>query len=69
MKFLSIYKSVERGVPSTQEEMAKMGELIEQEMKAGTLLATDAAVETSWPSLSFAFRWLQEGRSALHHFF
>jgi len=29
MKFLSIYKSVERGVPPTQEEMAKRGKLIE----------------------------------------
>ena len=41
MKFLSVYKSVERGVPPTQEEMDKMGKLIEQEMRAGTLLATE----------------------------
>ena len=47
MKFLSIYKSVERGVPPTQEEMAKMGKLIEQEMKAGTLLATEGCLPSA----------------------
>src|SRR5712671_4167045 len=47
MKFLSVYKSVERGVPPTQEEMAKMGKLIEQEMKAGTLLATEGCLPSA----------------------
>jgi len=30
MKFLSIYKSAERGVPPSQEEMSRMGQLIER---------------------------------------
>jgi len=47
MKFLSIYKSPERGVPPTQEEMDKMGKLIEQEMKAGTLLATEGCLPSA----------------------
>jgi hypothetical protein len=47
MKFLSIYKSAERGVPPTQEEMDKMGKLIEQEMKAGTLLATEGCLPSA----------------------
>jgi len=47
MKFLSVYKSVERGVPPTPEEMAKMGKLIEQEMKAGTLLATEGCLPSA----------------------
>ena len=32
MKFLSMYKSVERGVPPSQEEMARMGKLVEEGM-------------------------------------
>ncbi len=47
MKFLSIYKSVETGVPPIQEEMDKMGKLIEQEMKAGTLLATEGCLPSA----------------------
>src|SRR6267142_6782191 len=47
VKFLSVYKSVERGVPPTQEEMDKMGRLIEQEMKAGTLLATEGCLPSA----------------------
>jgi N-acyl-D-aspartate/D-glutamate deacylase len=34
MRFLSIYKTAERW-PPTQEDMAKMGKLIEEGMKAG----------------------------------
>ncbi len=41
MRFLSIYKSVERDTPPTQEEMAAMGKLVEEGMKAGWLLATE----------------------------
>ena len=44
MKFLSIYKSVERGVPPSQEEMCKMGALIEEGMKAGYLLGTEGCL-------------------------
>jgi hypothetical protein len=58
MKFLSIYKTAERGVPPTQEEMAKMGELIESGMKAGSLLV----VEGCMPSASGARVRLSRGQ-------
>ena len=51
MRFLSIYKSVERGVPPSQEEMAKMGKLIEDEMKAGRLLATEGCLPSALGAL------------------
>ena len=41
MKFLSIYKHVERNTPPSQEEMVRMGKLVEEGMKAGWLLATE----------------------------
>lgn len=44
MRFLSIYKARERGVPPTPEEMATMGKLIEDAMKAGWLLATEGCM-------------------------
>jgi len=47
MKFLSIYKSVERGVPPSQEEMARMGKLIEEGMKSGKLLATEGCMPSA----------------------
>ena len=47
MRFLSIYKSAERGVPPTQEEMAKMGKLIEEGMKAGWLLGTEGCLPSA----------------------
>jgi len=47
MRFLSIYKTAERGVPPTQEEMTKMGKLIEDGMKAGTLLATEGCLPSA----------------------
>ena len=47
MRFLSIYKSVERNIPPTQEEMAAMGKLIEEGMKKGWLLATEGCLPTS----------------------
>lgn len=43
MKFLSVYKSVEKG-PPTQEEMARMGKLVEESMKAGFLVATEGCM-------------------------
>ncbi len=46
MKFLSIYKTVERNAPPSQEEMAKMGKLVEEGMKAGWLLATEGCLPT-----------------------
>ena len=50
MKFLSVYKTVERGVPPSQEEMDNMSKLIEEGMKAGWLLA----VEGCMPSVTGA---------------
>ena len=47
MKFLSIYKSPERDAPPTQEEMAAMGKLIEEGMKAGWLVATEGCLPTA----------------------
>jgi hypothetical protein len=47
MRFLSIYKAVERGVPPSQEEMAKMGKLVEDGMKAGFLLATEGCLPSA----------------------
>ena len=47
MRFLSIYKSVETGQPPTQEEMGRMGALIEKFMKSGELLATEGCLPTA----------------------
>jgi hypothetical protein len=47
MRFLSIYKSVERNGPPSQEEMAKMGKLVEEGMKAGFLLATEGCMPSA----------------------
>jgi hypothetical protein len=58
MRFLSIYKTAERGVLPTQEEMAKMGKLIEEGMKAGSLLA----VEGCMPSATGARVRLSNGK-------
>ena len=47
MRFLSIYKTVERTSPPTQEEMAAMGKLIEEGTKEGWLLATEGCLPTA----------------------
>ena len=47
MRFLSIYKSKERGVPPTQEEMSSMGALIENAMKAGWLVGTEGCLPSA----------------------
>ena len=47
MKFLSVYKTRETGVPPTQEEMARMEKLIEEGMKAGYLLAVEGCLPTA----------------------
>lgn len=44
MRFLSLSKGVETGVPPTQEEMERMGKLIEEGMKAGYLLAVEGCL-------------------------
>ncbi len=47
MKFLSMYKSVERNAPPSQEEMSRMGKLIEEGMKAGWLIATEGCLPSA----------------------
>jgi hypothetical protein len=47
MRFLSIYKTVERNAPPSQEEMAEMGKLIQEGMQAGWLLATEGCLPSA----------------------
>lgn len=47
MRFLSLYKSPEKGVPPSQEEMIKMGKLVEEGMKAGWLVATEGCLPSA----------------------
>ena len=47
MKFLSIYKHVERNTPPSPEEMARMGKLIDQAVKAGWLLSTEGCMPSA----------------------
>ena len=47
MRFLSIYKTVERNAPPSSEEIAKMGKLIEEGMKAGWLLGTEGCLPSA----------------------
>jgi hypothetical protein len=58
MKFLSIYKTAETGVLPGPEEMARMGKLVEDGMKAGFLLA----VEGCMPSVNGARVRLSQGK-------
>ena len=48
MRFLSLYKHVERNTPPTQEEMAAMNKVIQEAMKAGWLLSTEGCLPTAW---------------------
>jgi len=47
VRFLSIYKSVERGVPPSQEEMARMGALVEEGFKSGYLVSTEGCLPSA----------------------
>jgi hypothetical protein len=47
VRFLSIYKTAERTAPPSQEEMEKMGKLIQDGMKAGWLIATEGCLPTA----------------------
>src|SRR5262249_34940547 len=47
MRFLSIYKHAERNAPPSQEEMARMGKLVEEGFKAGWLLSTEGCLPSS----------------------
>ena len=58
MKFLSIYKTAETGVLPGPEEMARMGKLVQDGMKAGFLLA----VEGCMPSANGARVRLSKGK-------
>jgi hypothetical protein len=44
MRFLSIYKTTETGKRPTEEEMARMGQRIEEMSKAGVLIATEGCL-------------------------
>ena len=61
MKFLSVYKTPERDAPPSQEEMDRMGRLIEEGMKAGYLLA----VEGCLPSAKGARVRLSKGKISI----
>ena len=58
MRFLSVYKTAETGAPPTPEEVARMGKLVEDGMKAGFLLA----VEGCMPSANGARVRLSNGK-------
>ena len=47
MKFLSVYKTAETGILPTPEEMARMGKLVEDGMKAGFLLAVEGCMPSA----------------------
>jgi hypothetical protein len=47
MRFLSIYKTAERTAPPSAEDMAQMGRLIEEGMKAGWLISTEGCLPTA----------------------
>ena len=47
MRFLSIYKNVEGNAPPTPEEIARLGKLVEEGMKAGWLLAVEGCLPSS----------------------
>ena len=47
MRFLSIYKCAESAAPPSPEFMAKMQKLVEDGMKAGTLLATEGCLPSA----------------------
>jgi hypothetical protein len=47
MRFLSIYKTVETGLPPSQQEIAKMGKLVEDGMKNGSLLGVEGCLPSA----------------------
>lgn len=62
MKFLCMYKPEKpEGAPPSQEEMAKMGKLVEEWTKSGILLATEGCL----PSAQGAPDRLSAGRFSL----
>jgi hypothetical protein len=47
MRYLSIFKQIERKTPPTQEEMDRMGQYIEESMKSGVLIATEGCLPSA----------------------
>jgi len=47
MRYLSIYKAVERNTPPTQEEMAAMGAFMEEMIAKGALLSTEGCLPSA----------------------
>jgi hypothetical protein len=47
MKFLSVYRTPERNAPPCQDEMDRMGKLIEEGMKAGYLVAVEGCLPSA----------------------
>jgi hypothetical protein len=47
VRFLSIYKAKETGVPPTPEHMATMGKLIGEMMQAGVLIGTEGCLPSA----------------------
>lgn len=47
MRFLSIYKHKETGVPPTPDQMATMGKFIEEMAKSGALLGTEGCLPSA----------------------
>ena len=47
MRFLSIYKAAETGIPPTPEHMQSMQRLVEEGMKAGWLIATEGCLPSA----------------------
>ena len=47
MRFLSIFKSPEKNTPPSPQEMARMGKLVEDGMKAGYLVGTEGCLPSA----------------------
>jgi len=47
MKFLSLYKTVERNAPPSVEEIERMGKLVEEGMKSGYLVAVEGCMPSA----------------------
>jgi hypothetical protein len=47
MRFLSIFKGIERDTPPTESEMAAMGKFIEEAASAGWLLSTEGCLPSA----------------------
>jgi hypothetical protein len=48
MRYLSMFKAIERDTPPTEQEMAAMGAYIEQEARAGNLIAAEGCLPSAF---------------------